>query len=98
MRSFSRNAAAALVAVAVVGALAAGATAKPTKTSGKIKACALLPETKASTRYTLFDAPYLKKAFKKANIPASVVKGNNDPQKQTAQAEQCLDPASQVLL
>ena len=98
MRSFSRKAAAALVAVAVVGALAAGATAKPTKTSGKIKACALLPDTKSSKRYTLFDAPYLKKAFKKANNPASVVNAHNDPQKQTSQAEQCLAQGAKVIL
>ena len=55
------------VAAAAVGLIAAGASARTTspstQTAAKIKACALLPDTKSSTRYTLFDAPYLKAAF-----------------------------------
>jgi D-xylose transport system substrate-binding protein len=98
MRNFSRKAAAALVALAIVGALAAGATAKTTSRSAKIKVCALLPDTTTSTRYTLFDAPYLKKAFKKAHIPASVVNAHGDAQKQTSQAEQCLAQGAKVIL
>ena len=58
-----------------------------------IKACALLPDTKSSTRYTLFDAPYLKAAFKKAGVPAQVLNALNDSQKQKSQAQQCLAKA-----
>ena len=90
------------VAAAVVGLIAAGASARTnstaTQTAGKIKACALLPDTKSSTRYTLFDAPYLKAAFKKAKIPAQVVNALNDPQRQKSQAQQCLQKGAKVIL
>jgi D-xylose transport system substrate-binding protein len=58
----------------------------------------LLPDTTSSTRYTLFDAPYLKAAFKKANIPAQVVNAHADPQKQKSQAQQCLAQGAKVIL
>src|SRR5437868_6943252 len=61
-------------------------------------ACALLPDTTTSTRYTLFDAPYLKAAFKKANIAASVLNAHADPQKQKSQAQQCLAQGAKVIL
>ncbi len=38
---------------------------------GKGKIAVILPDTVSSTRYTEFDAPYLKKAFLKAGVPAS---------------------------
>ena len=65
-----------LVALAVLGALLLVAAASghgngKASSSASIKACALLPDTKSSTRYTLFDAPYLKAAFKKAGRPRS---------------------------
>ncbi len=92
-----------LVAVAVLGALLLVAAAsgrgngKATSSAG-IKACALLPDTKSSTRYTLFDAPYLKAAFKKANVPAQVLNALGDSQKQTSQAQQCLARGAKVIL
>ncbi len=69
MRSLSKSRkwAIGVAAVALVGLMAAGASARPSgPTSAKassIQVCALLPDTKSSTRYTLFDAPYLKAAF-----------------------------------
>ncbi len=39
--------------------------------AGKGKIGVLLPETTTSARYTSFDAPYLKKAFATAGLPAS---------------------------
>ena len=66
--------------------------------SGKIAACALLPDTKSSTRYTLFDAPYLKEAFAKANVSAQVLNALNDSQKQKSQAQQCLAKGAKVIL
>jgi D-xylose transport system substrate-binding protein len=92
----------ALAAVLLVGLMAAGAsarTAAPTKAkASSIQVCALLPDTKSSTRYTLFDAPYLKAAFSKAGVGASVLNALGDPQKQRSQAEQCLAQGAKVIL
>jgi D-xylose transport system substrate-binding protein len=77
---------------------AATASARPTRTHASIQACALLPDTKSSTRYTLFDAPYLKAAFRKAGVSATVLNAHADPQKQRSQAEQCLTQGAKVIL
>jgi D-xylose transport system substrate-binding protein len=92
-----------LIVLLVLGALllAAAASGRGTgqeKKAASIKACALLPDTKSSTRYTLFDAPYLKAAFKKANVPASVLNALGDAQKQLSQAQQCLAQGAKVIL
>ena len=86
---------AALLAVLLIAALAASAQAKR---SASAQACALLPDTKSSTRYTLFDAPYLKAAFQKGGVSATVLNAHNDPQKQRSQAEQCLAQGAKVIL
>jgi D-xylose transport system substrate-binding protein len=85
----------------LVGLVAAAASARVnsgTAQAASIKACALLPDTKSSTRYTLFDAPYLKAAFKRAHVKASVLNALNDPQRQRSQAEQCLAQGAKVIL
>jgi D-xylose transport system substrate-binding protein len=92
-----------LVAVAVLGALllvaaASGHVNGKASSNASIKACALLPDTKSSTRYVLFDAPYLKAAFKKANVPVQVLNALNDSQKQKSQAQQCLAKGAKVIL
>jgi D-xylose transport system substrate-binding protein len=98
----SRLAIAAVTGVVLVGLIAAGASARSTapakQSASKIKACALLPDTKSSTRYVLFDAPYLKAAFAKAKVPAQVLNALNDPQKQKSQAQQCLAKGAKVIL
>ncbi len=92
----------AVAAVALVGLMAAGASARSTgpaaTKAASIQVCALLPDTKSSTRYTLFDAPYLKAAFSKAGVGASVLNALGDPQKQRSQAEQCLAQGAKVIL
>jgi D-xylose transport system substrate-binding protein len=89
----------ALAAVLVAATIAAAtASARPTRTHASIQACALLPDTKSSTRYTLFDAPYLKAAFRKAGVSATVLNAHADPQKQRSQAEQCLTQGAKVIL
>ena len=96
-----RWATAALAVIVAAGLLVAAASARDsssTKQAASIKACALLPDTVSSTRYTLFDAPYLKAAFKKAGIAATVVNAHNDPQKQKNQAQQCLAQGAKVIL
>ena len=93
LKNVSRKFVATLVALGLVGIVAAGAStaiAKPSSSSASIQACALLPDTTSSTRYTLFDAPYLKAAFKKAGVAATVLNARADPQKQKSQAQQCL--------
>src|SRR5205085_6864753 len=58
----SRRSAPGLVFAAVLLAAtiaAATASARPTRTHASIQACALLPDTKSSTRYKLFDATYV---------------------------------------
>jgi D-xylose transport system substrate-binding protein len=90
-----------VLAVVLVGLIAAAASARTSSTkrqTASIKACALLPDTTSSTRYTLFDAPYLKKAFKAAHVSAQVVNAHNDPQKQKSQAQQCLAKGAKVIL
>ena len=102
MRKLARWSALSL-AVAVFGSLLLVAAAsghgngKASSAAG-IKACALLPDTTTSTRYQLFDAPYLKAAFKKANIPAQVLNALGDSQKQKSQAQQCLARGAKVIL
>jgi D-xylose transport system substrate-binding protein len=96
-----RWATAGLTAIVAAGLLVAAASARvssPTKQAASIKACALLPDTVSSTRYTLFDAPYLKAAFRKAGIAATVVNAHADPQKQKSQAQQCLAQGAKVIL
>jgi D-xylose transport system substrate-binding protein len=101
VKKLPRWAIAAVTATVLVGLIAAAASARTSssaKQTAGIKACALLPDTKSSTRYVLFDAPYLKAAFKKAGIPAQVLNALNDPQKQTSQAQQCLAKGAKVIL
>jgi D-xylose transport system substrate-binding protein len=96
-----RWATAALAVIVAAGLLVAAASARvssSTKQAASIKACALLPDTVSSTRYTLFDAPYLKAAFKKAGVAATVVNAHADPQKQKNQAQQCLAQGAKVIL
>jgi len=96
-----RWATAALTVIVAAGLLVAAASARvssPTKQAASIKACALLPDTTSSTRYQLFDAPYLKAAFRKAGIAATVVNARGDAQKQKSQAQQCLAQGAKVIL
>ena len=102
MKNRHRLAIAAVTGVVLVGLIAAGASARSTapakQSASKIKACALLPDTKSSTPIMLLDAPYLKAAFAKAKIPAQVLNALNDPQKQKSQAQQCLAKGAKVIL
>src|SRR5690242_18040149 len=101
VKKLPRWAIAAVTATVLVGLIAAAASARTSssaKQTASIKACALLPDTVSSTRYTLFDAPYLKAAFRKAGVAAQVLNALNDPQKQKSQAQQCLAQGAKVIL
>ena len=95
-----------LVALAAAVAGCGGSSNKSSATTGasggggggKIEVCALLPDTKSSTRYTLFDAPYLTDAFKQAGVSAQVLNALGDAQKQKSQAQQCLAKGAKVIL
>jgi D-xylose transport system substrate-binding protein len=82
-------------AATVASVLAASAVARP---HANVQACALLPDTKSSTRYTLFDAPYLKAAFSAAGVSAQVLNAQGDPQRQKSQADGCLAQGAKVIL
>jgi D-xylose transport system substrate-binding protein len=88
-----------LVGVLVLALVAAaGAAARVATSSASIQVCVLLPDTKSSARYELFDRPYLAKAFKAAGIPATIVNAQNDAQKQRSQADDCLANGAKVVL
>jgi D-xylose transport system substrate-binding protein len=93
--TFRRSVVALMILGAALAAVVSSASAAP---SASIKVCALLPDTKTSTRYTLFDAPYLKAAFAKAHVAAQVVNALGDPQRQKSQAEGCLAKGAKVIL
>jgi D-xylose transport system substrate-binding protein len=86
------------VLVGLVAAVASARTSAPAQKSASIQACVLLPDTKSSTRYTLFDAPYLTAAFKKAGVAATVLNAHADAQKMKSQAQQCLAQGAKVIL
>ena len=85
-------------ALAAVGVVAAGATAKHTVKQAGAEACVLLPDTKSSVRWVQFDAPAFAAALKKAGVTYSITNALNDPQKQKSQADQCLANGAKVLV
>jgi D-xylose transport system substrate-binding protein len=87
-----------LVALAIATSIVAAAGARTTKKAASVQACVLLPDTKSSARYELFDRPYLSAAFKKAGVPAVVNNAQGDAQKQKTQAQACLANGAQVIL
>jgi D-xylose transport system substrate-binding protein len=97
MKMKSRWGAGLLVALLVLVA-ASSAAARVATSAASIKVCALLPDTTSSTRYTLFDAPYLKKAFNAAHISAQVVNAQASTTRQKSQAEGCLAKGAKVIL
>jgi D-xylose transport system substrate-binding protein len=91
-----------LVAVLGLGALLTGvATAQraaPTHRAASIEACVLLPDTTSSTRYQLFDKPYLTKAFQAAGVSSLVLNAQGSDQTQKSQGDQCLTQGAKVIL
>jgi D-xylose transport system substrate-binding protein len=89
---------AAVLVAAIASIVAVTASARSSHSSASLQVCALLPDTTSSTRYVLFDAPYLTKAFKAAGVSAQVLNAHADPQKQKSQADQCLASGAKVIL
>jgi len=92
-----------LVAViVVVGALAtlvvSGATASVSKKAAGGDVCVLMPDTATSIRWVHYDAPALKAVFKKDGVSSQFYNADDDAQKQTAQAAQCLGNGAKVII
>ena len=87
-----------LVGAAVTVFVATSATASTKHANASVQVCVLLPDTKSSVRWVQFDAPYLKAAFKKAGVTASITNALNDPLKQKAQAAACLAAGAKVVI
>jgi D-xylose transport system substrate-binding protein len=98
MKFRSRSSLLAAVFVLVSLVAAGGAAARVSGHAASIQACVLLPDTKSSARYELFDRPYLAAAFKAAGVPATIVNAQGDAQKQRSQADDCLANGAQVVL
>jgi len=94
-RLFRRSAAAVILVGVVVAVVASGATAR---SSANIQVCVLLPDTKSSVRWQLFDAPDFAKALKKAKVTYSITNALNDPQKMVSQADSCLSRGAKVAI
>jgi D-xylose transport system substrate-binding protein len=88
-----------LAGVLCLALLVAGsATAKVARHSAGSEVCVLLPDTKTSVRWELFDRPYLAKAFKAAGVSATINNAQGDAQKQRQQADGCLANGAKVVL
>lgn len=102
MRKLLTAGALTLIAVAMaITVSACGSKKKSSSTSasgGKIQVCALLPDTKSSVRYTLFDKPLLDKAFKAAGVAGNVLNAQGDTQTQITQGQQCVTNGAKVIL
>ena len=85
-----------VVALAAVSVAVTAAVATPAKKLDSVNVCVLLPDTKSSVRWEQFDKPSFIKALKASKVAYSVTNALNDPQKQLAQAEQCIANGAKV--
>jgi D-xylose transport system substrate-binding protein len=92
-----------LVLGAIASACVAATTASAHSSAPAAKAattdvCVLLPDTKTSVRWELFDRPYLAAAFKKAGLKADITNALGDAQKMRSQADDCVTNGAKVAL
>jgi D-xylose transport system substrate-binding protein len=87
-----------VVALAAVSVAVTAALAKPAQKTASADVCVLLPDTKTSVRWEQFDRPFMEKTLTAAKVSHTIVNALGDPQKQTAQAEQCLANGAKVLI
>lgn len=88
----------AVVVVASATIVVAAATASSSKKAASGEVCVLMPDTATSIRWVHYDVPALKTEFKKAGVSAQFYNADDDAQKQTAQANQCLGNGAKVLI
>jgi D-xylose transport system substrate-binding protein len=90
--------AAAIVLGTLLVASAAARQAGPTRATADADVCVLLPDTKSSVRYELFDRPYLAKAFQAAGVSYNIVNAQGDQNRQRSQGDQCITNGAKVIL
>jgi D-xylose transport system substrate-binding protein len=90
--------AAAIVLGTLLVASAAARQAGPQRATADADVCVLLPDTKSSVRYELFDRPYLAKAFKAAGVSYNIVNAQGDQNRQRSQGDQCITNGAKVIL
>jgi D-xylose transport system substrate-binding protein len=73
-----------------------GGASSATKSAGKV--AVLLPDSKSSVRWETVDRPFLKAAFAKAGIDATIQNAEGDKSAQQQQAEQAITNGAKVLL
>jgi D-xylose transport system substrate-binding protein len=91
----------ALSASAFNSDFSAMAKLKSLASQGKGKIGVLLPETTTSARYTSFDAPYLKRAFEEAGLPADdliLTNAQGSESTELTQAQSDITQGARVLL
>jgi D-xylose transport system substrate-binding protein len=93
-----------VLALGAVASVFAGATTAnahstaPAASKASTDVCVLLPDTKSSVRWELFDRPLLGKAFKAAGLTSTIVNAQNDPNKMRSQADDCVTNGAKVAL
>jgi D-xylose transport system substrate-binding protein len=90
-----------LAAVALGTLFIASASARTDaggRTAANADVCVLLPDTKSSVRYELFDRPYRAKAFQAAGVSYNIVNAQGDQNRQRSQGDQCLTNGAKVIL
>ncbi len=99
----------AVMALSVVGAgcggddeeepAAGGAASEESGGGGEAGSVAvLLPDSNSSVRWETVDRPFLKQAFEKAGVEATIQNAEGDPAQQRQQAEQAITNGAKVLL
>jgi D-xylose transport system substrate-binding protein len=86
-----------LAALAIAASVVAAASARTAKKAAT-QACVLLPDTKSSARYELFDRPYLTKDLRAAGVSATINNAQGDAQKMKSQAQACLAAGATVIV
>jgi D-xylose transport system substrate-binding protein len=89
---------AALASLLAMIVLATTASANSARKAATAEICVLLPDTKSSARYELFDRPYLDKAFKDAGVSHTILNAQGDAQTQKSQADGCMAAGAKVVL
>lgn len=88
----------ALAVLVTSAVLTTTALAKSKTKKAAVDVCALLPDTKSSVRYQLFDEPLLKAAFKAAGISGQVLNAQGDTQQQKTDGDTCITNGAKVIL
>jgi len=74
------------------------AGSKTGSSSGKVQVGVILPDTTSSTRYTLYDAPLLKKAFDAAGVKSDIQNSGGSTSKQAQIADSMIGEGIKVML